>query len=70
MNETEPELVPEEGLEETGNYPDPDDGPQDDVDQARLPQYDDDLIAGATLEDEQVDLDEESDVELSEDEEE
>ena len=40
----------EQELEETGNYPDPDDGPQDDVEQVALPQYDDDLIDGADLE--------------------
>lgn len=40
----------EEELEETGNYPAPDDGPQDDVDQSALPQFDDDLVDGADLE--------------------
>ncbi|WP_370614295.1 hypothetical protein [Mumia sp. Pv 4-285] len=69
MNEVEPEIVPEGELEETGNYPDPEDGPQDDVDQASLPQYDDDLIGGATLEDDQVDLDEDSDVDVTDEEE-
>lgn len=33
--------------EETGNYPTPDDGPQDDLDQATTPQYDEDLVDGA-----------------------
>jgi len=40
----------EQELEETGNYPDPDDGAQDDVGQAALPQFDDDLVDGADLE--------------------
>lgn len=39
----------DEVLAETGNYPLPDDGPQDDVDQSALPQYDEDLIDGADL---------------------
>lgn len=33
--------------EETGNYPTPDDGPQDDLDQTTTPQYDEDLVDGA-----------------------
>jgi hypothetical protein len=41
-----------EELVETGNYPDPDDGPQDDVAQTTLPQYDEDLVDGADLESE------------------
>lgn len=34
---------------ETGNYPLPEDGAQDQVEQTRLPQYDEDLVDGATL---------------------
>jgi hypothetical protein len=33
--------------EETGNYPTPDDGPQDDLEQTTTPQYDEDLVDGA-----------------------
>ncbi|MGH1565777.1 hypothetical protein [Mumia sp. DW29H23] len=69
MNEPAPEVVAEqEELEDTGNYPDPDDGPQDDIEQASLPQYDDDLIAGVTLEEDQVDVDEPSDDDLDDEE--
>jgi hypothetical protein len=34
-------------LVETGNYPDPDDGPQDDLEQVPTPQFDEHLIDGA-----------------------
>jgi hypothetical protein len=37
---------------ETGSYPAPDDGAQDDVEQTTLPQYDEDLVDGADLESE------------------
>jgi hypothetical protein len=63
------EPAAEQELEETGNYPDPEDGPQDDVDQARLPAYDDDLIGGATLEDDQLDVDDDTDVDVTDEEE-
>jgi hypothetical protein len=45
--------MPDDNLQEpedTPNYPEPDDGAQDDVEQVALPQYDDDLIDGADLE--------------------
>lgn len=35
---------------ETGNYPDPEDGPQDDLDQTPEPQLDDHLVDGADYE--------------------
>lgn len=41
---------PLERPEETGNYPDPDDGAQDEVRQSTLPAYDEDLVDGADLE--------------------
>jgi hypothetical protein len=44
MPETEPPPV------ETGNYPDPEDGPQDDLDQTPEPQLDDHLVDGADYE--------------------
>jgi hypothetical protein len=40
---------PEFALAETGNFPPPEDGAQDDVEQTALPQYDEDLIDGADL---------------------
>lgn len=43
----EPELV------DTGNFPGPDDGPQDDIEQSSLPDFDEDLIDGAHLEDDE-----------------
>lgn len=54
-NKTARSLVPvpatvEGEPEETGNFPFPDDGPQDDVDQSALPAFDDVLIDGADLE--------------------
>jgi len=36
-------------LVETGNGPDPDDGPQGHVPQTTTPGFDDDLVDGATL---------------------
>jgi hypothetical protein len=42
-------LQVEHELEDTGNYPDPDDGPQDEVNQDALPQFDDLLVDGADL---------------------
>ncbi len=44
---TEVELV------DTGNFPLPDDGPQEDVDQTALPAFDDVLVDGADLEGEE-----------------
>ncbi|HEY9375770.1 MAG TPA: hypothetical protein VIQ02_01575 [Jiangellaceae bacterium] len=32
---------------DTGNYPMPEDGPQDDLQQTSTPQYDEDLVDGA-----------------------
>jgi hypothetical protein len=32
---------------DTGNYPIPEDGPQDDLEQISTPQYDEDLVDGA-----------------------
>ncbi len=37
-------------LPDTGNYPEPQDGPQDDVEQTSLPDFDEDLVDGADLE--------------------
>ncbi|HWD81140.1 MAG TPA: hypothetical protein VG497_19740 [Kribbella sp.] len=45
-----PEGPPEVELVETGNYPDAEDGPLDDVPQTQDPQFDDDLVDGGTLE--------------------
>ena len=44
VGESKPDLV------ETGNYPGPEDGPQDDVEQTSLPDFDEDLVDGADLE--------------------
>jgi len=41
---TEPQAI---ALVETGNYPDPDDGPQDDLEQVPTPQFDEHLVDGA-----------------------
>jgi hypothetical protein len=38
---------PEEEPVETGNFPDPEDGPQDDLAQTTTPQFDEDLVDGA-----------------------
>jgi hypothetical protein len=38
---------PEEAPVETGNFPDPEDGPQDDLEQTTTPQFDEDLVNGA-----------------------
>jgi hypothetical protein len=38
---------PEDVPVETGNYPDPEDGPQDDLEQTTTPQFDEDLVDGA-----------------------
>ena len=38
---------------DTGNSVGPDDGPQDDIDQSALPDFDEDLVDGATLEDDE-----------------
>ena len=40
-------------LVETGNFVFPEDGPQDDVVQTSLPDFDEDLVDGATLEDDE-----------------
>lgn len=34
---------------DTGNYPTPGDGPQDDLEQTTAPQYDEDLVDGAGI---------------------
>lgn len=50
MNEdpgTDLPAVPD--LAETGNYPDPGDGPQDHLDQSTQPQFDEDLVDGADV---------------------
>jgi hypothetical protein len=51
----EPAGLAEAELAETGNYPFPDDGAQDDVEQTTLPQYDEDLVDGAGLDPADVD---------------
>lgn len=38
---------------DTGNFPGPEDGPQDDVEQSTLPDFDEDLVDGAHLEDDE-----------------
>lgn len=45
-----------EDLPDTGNYPEPQDGPQDDVEQTTLPDFDEDLVDGADLEADDEDL--------------
>jgi hypothetical protein len=35
---------PEDEPVETGNFPDPEDGPQDDLEQTTTPQFDEDLV--------------------------
>jgi len=50
---TEPTLgaaVSEPPLVETGNYPDPEDGPQDHLQQIPQPLFDDQLVDGADYE--------------------
>ena len=42
-------------LVETGNYPDPWDGPQDHIDQTPKPQFDEHLVDGAVYEDDDFD---------------
>jgi hypothetical protein len=42
--------VSEPRLVETGNYPDPEDGPQDHLQQTPEPQFDDQLVDGADYE--------------------
>ena len=42
--------VSEPALVETGNYPDPEDGPQDHLQQISEPQFDDQLVDGADYE--------------------
>lgn len=49
-NAVEDLVTTEQQLVETGNYPEPSDGPQDQVEQTTLPQYDEDLVDGAGLE--------------------
>jgi hypothetical protein len=53
MSESELEaaaILPDEAEPvDTGNYPLPEDGPQDDVPQSTTPQYDEDLVDGAGL---------------------
>lgn len=44
-------LEPDE-LEDVPTFPEPTDGPQDDVEQTTLPDFDEDLVDGASLEDE------------------
>jgi hypothetical protein len=56
---TEDAAAPSEATEElrdTGNYPEPLDGPQDDVEQTTLPDFDEDLVDGADLEADDDDL--------------
>jgi hypothetical protein len=55
MSEQDPgpvEATDEAVPAETGNYPDPDDGPQDDVEQTDEPLFEEALVDGADLEQE------------------
>lgn len=49
MTQDQPEEA--ELLVETGNFPDPEDGPQDDLEQTTTPQFDEDLVDAAGTED-------------------